>query len=188
MRIQDLIFLCGLMVGCSSEPASTVNQEPAAPLVSIPDADLAALEEYKLEIREKLPEIGTIEVDELARRVADGTAPLLIDVRAEEEFAVSHLPGARRAEELEEALALLQGISREREIVVYCSIGYRSGYLAEALQNEGFNRIRNLEGSIFEWANEGHSVYRGTRAVKQVHPYNKTWGRLLDSSLWSESE
>ena len=40
----------------------------------------------------------------------------------------------------------------------------------------------NMEGSIFKWANEGRPVYRDGERVEKVHPYNETWGRLLDKA------
>ena len=147
--------------------------------------------EVQAEIRERFPDVATVSVAELAAELDadhDGAAdvPLLLDVRAPEEYAVSHLAGARRAATRDEALAVLDGVSREREIVVYCSVGYRSAVLAEALADEGFTRVRNLEGSIFAWANAGHAVERDGRRVDQVHPYDERWGELLERQLWSE--
>ena len=54
------------------------------------------------------------------------------------------------------------------------------------LTERGYGAVRNLEGSIFEWANAGHPVYREGREVSEVHPYDEEWGRLLDRELWSE--
>lgn len=144
--------------------------------------DLGAL---KLEIRGKLPEVAGIDVPALAQRLERGDAPLLLDVRADEEFAVSHLPGARHAASLADALAALEGEPKDREVVLYCSVGYRSGYRAQELMEAGFTRVKNLEGSIFEWANTGHTVLRDGKPVREVHPYDHTWGRLLERELWS---
>lgn len=148
----------------------------------------SALGKLKLALRAELPDVPRIGVDELAARLASGERPLLLDVRAEREYAVSHLPGARRAETLEAAQAMLAGEPRDREVIVYCSIGYRSGHLAEALRGAGWSDVRNLEGSIFEWANTGHPVWRGAEPVREVHPYDAEWGRLLERALWSELE
>jgi 3-mercaptopyruvate sulfurtransferase SseA len=38
---------------------------------------------------------SAIPPDELARRIASGDAPLILDVRTPEEFVDGHLPGAR---------------------------------------------------------------------------------------------
>jgi rhodanese-related sulfurtransferase len=140
----------------------------------------------KEEIRAKLPGVAGVSVERLAQALEQDPAPLLIDSRAAEEYAVSHLPGARRAQTVDEALTLLEGLEPGRDVVVYCSVGYRSGYLARDLAAKDVANVRNLEGSIFEWANTGHPVYRGTERVEVVHPYDKKWGRFLRRDLWAE--
>lgn len=143
--------------------------------------------ELKSEIRAKFPNVDQMSVDELAARLESGAdAPLLLDVRAVEEHAVSHLAGARRAETKTDALALLADAPRDREIVLYCSVGYRSSSLASELAQAGFTNVHNLEGSIFEWANTGHVVVRDGTPARAVHPYDADWGKLLERELWSE--
>jgi rhodanese-related sulfurtransferase len=110
-------------------------------------------------------------------------APVLLDVRREKEFAVSHLEGARRAESLDELLVALAGVPGDTLIVLYCSIGERSSRRARELGERGFTNVYNLEGSIFDWANNGFSVYRGGVEVREVHPYSWSWGRLLNKEL-----
>ena len=64
--------------------------------------------------------------------------------------------------------------------MTYCSAGYRSGKLAERLQAAGYTNVRNLDGSIFKWANERRPLVRGeSEPVTKVHPYSAIWGRLL---------
>jgi hypothetical protein len=74
----------------------------------------------------------------------------------------------------------LDSLSTDAPIVVYCSVGYRSARIAERLREQGFTNASNLEGSIFRWANEGRPVYRDSTEVDAVHPYDRTWGTLLD--------
>ena len=108
---------------------------------------------------------------------------LLFDARKPEEYAVSHLRGAQPAPSKDEALKALQGVPADQRIVLYCSVGYRSSELAQFLMKKGYTEVYNLEGSIFAWANEGRPVYRGKERVQVVHPYDRTWGRLLKESL-----
>lgn len=138
------------------------------------DRDLAA----------RFSDVPTTTTAALAARLADSTVtPVLLDARTEAEYAVSHLPGAHRVDpdaspaELADAL---EGIDRERPIVVYCSVGVRSGAVARRLRTAGFARVENLAGSIFRWANEGRPLVRAGRATGAVHPYDAVWGRLLD--------
>lgn len=166
-------------------PAGPLEERVRLYVLGAGDSELGRL---KLELREELPDVPTISVAELAARLDAGEEPLLLDVRAQGEFDVSHLAGARRAETLEAAQALLEGEPRQREVIVYCSIGYRSGHLADDLRRAGWTNVRNLEGSIFEWANTGHPVWRGDERASVVHPYDAHWGRLLQRGLWSELE
>jgi 3-mercaptopyruvate sulfurtransferase SseA len=66
---------------------------------------------------------------------------------------------------------------------VYCSVGYRSARIVERLRAAGHSDVRNLRGSIFQWANEGRPVVRGDSTVHKVHPFDATWGRLLNADL-----
>jgi hypothetical protein len=43
--------------------------------------------------------------------------------------------------------------------------------------------VMNLEGSIFQWANEGREVVRGDTSVREVHPYGRRWAGLLKPGL-----
>jgi hypothetical protein len=40
--------------------------------------------------------------------------------------------------------------------------------------------VRNLDGSIFAWANEGRPLERNGQPAQLVHPYDALWGKLLD--------
>jgi rhodanese-related sulfurtransferase len=172
-----------LVAACSAEPGTVELSAPQEAVAR--DVELARL---SAELRAELPDVQTMGVDALAARMQAGERPLLLDVRSQAEFTVSHLEGARRAETKEDAQALLAGEPREREVILYCSVGVRSGHLAEALRRAGWTNVRNLEGSIFAWANAGHPVWRDGLRVHEVHPYDEHWGRLLERSLWSELE
>lgn len=131
------------------------------------------------------PDVRRISTDSLAAWLesASTAQPVLLDVRGADEYAVSHLPGAVRVDPEMNDLASLDTLPHDAPIVAYCSVGYRSSELASRLADRGFTQVANLEGSIFRWANEGRSVYRDGRAVREVHPYDPVWGRLLDADL-----
>ncbi len=139
------------------------------------------------QIRSRYPEVRQLSTEKLAADLQEpqGKVPILIDSRSEEEYAVSHLQGAKRAESVAEVESSTP--DRDAFIVVYCSVGYRSSRLADQLMEAGFTNVYNLEGSIFKWANEGRPVFRDGREVSAVHPYDDDWGRLLNRSLWRYS-
>ncbi len=133
------------------------------------------------------PGVPLISVTRLHETLNDPSAqkPLLIDTRSAEEFAVSHLPGAVHAEDVNAVKALLGSDTGARPIVVYCSVGVRSARVAEDLLTAGIEPVSNLQGSIFEWANRGLPMVRGREPVNSVHPFNQKWGALLDRRHWS---
>jgi rhodanese-related sulfurtransferase len=86
----------------------------------------------------------------------------LLDVRSLEEYSVSHLRGAVWADEKctsYELATLLPDC--DRPIYCYCSFGFRSGRVAEILQEMGYRNVYNVEGALFMWLNTGGDVWRG---------------------------
>ena len=140
-------------------------------------------------IAANFPDVPVITTDSLAQRLADTTAarPVLLDARSPEEYAVSHLPGAQRVAPNADTVAGLDTLSRDAPIVVYCSVGYRSARITSRLRAQGFTNVSNLQGSIFRWANEGRTVVHDGTPVRAVHPYDSTWGRLLNDPLHTSS-
>ena len=138
-------------------------------------------------IERDYPAVTSVSTDTLAAWLADSSrvSPLLLDAREPEEYAVSHLPGALRVDPdaSPDALADTLPDEHDRPVVVYCSVGYRSARIADRLETAGFRDVRNLTGSIFQWANEGRPVVRDGEPVREVHPYDAVWGRLLDRDL-----
>ena len=131
-------------------------------------------------VRHDFPDVTPTGPEPLARWLADPRreAPVLLDVRTRAEYDVSHLPGAIHVEPGADPATV--NVPRDRPIVTYCSVGYRSAAMAEQLRAAGFRDVVNLEGSIFRWANEGRPLERDGHPAETVHPYNPTWGMLLE--------
>ncbi|HEX9781243.1 MAG TPA: rhodanese-like domain-containing protein [Opitutaceae bacterium] len=144
--------------------------------------------EVQARIERRFPDIRQIDTAELAAWLADGARvqPVFIDARARQEFEVSHLPGAMHAEGTDEVLRLLRGVPEDRPVVVYCSVGWRSAVVTDAVRQRGKANIWNLRGSIFQWANEGRPLEREGAPTHVVHPYDREWGVLLSRELWSK--
>jgi rhodanese-related sulfurtransferase len=135
----------------------------------------------KKTIQEDFPDVPQMSIEQLHELLSmpESEKPLLLDARDDEEYKVSHIQNAQRAPTEEEALAILKNSNKDRLIVIYCSVGYRSSSLAHKLISRGYTNVHNLEGSIFKWANEGQPVYCGKEKVQMVHPHNNKWGNLL---------
>ena len=144
------------------------------------------MSQFKALVRASFPGVPQMSIEELDQRLGDKTPPLIIDVREPFEYEVSHLPGAVHAQG-EDIADLVVDTEADRPIVLYCSVGYRSSAaVADLIQlndPEIGDRVWNLEGSIFEWANSGRPVYRDGKEAESVHPYGKQWSRLLAPHL-----
>lgn len=131
----------------------------------------------KARVRKTYPRVRQLAIEDYAR---DTSNRLLVDVRARSEFDVSHIPGALHIEDPAELLAFAKA-HPEQDLVLYCSVGMRSSEAADALQQKGITRVVNLEGSIFQWANDERPLVDAQGATDKVHPYNAFWGwRYLD--------
>jgi len=106
------------------------------------------------------PTVRRVTPTEAAQRVADGQA-LLVDVREPDEWAdgvaapaellaLSDLTGPRQAWK-----SFLEK-NRDKELILYCRSGGRSGRAAQLLASEGF-RTANA-GGFSDWARAGLPV------------------------------
>lgn len=106
----------------------------------------------------------------------------ILDTRTEEEYKVSHIPGAIWVGYDSFAIENINTLIPEKDsrIIVYCSVGIRSEDIGEVLLENKFGEVRNLYGGIFEWKNKGMTVLDSTEnKTENVHAYSKFWGRLL---------
>ena len=132
-------------------------------------------------IAKEFPNVPQLATQDLAAWLADGKRekPVLLDVRAPEEFSVSHLPGARRIDPDATASQLEPAIAKDQPIVTYCSVGYRSSAFAARLRAAGYTKVQNLAGSIFQWANEDRPLVSDGKSATVVHPYSAIWSGMV---------
>lgn len=131
-------------------------------------------------MRVSFPQVRQLPTAQLAAWLADSSRPppLLLDVRLPEEFAVSHLAGARRVDLGRRAADVLKEVPAGQPIVCYCAAGFRSSVMAKRLARAGHREVFNLEGAIFDWASQGRPLVCGEEPAREVHPFN--WlGRWL---------
>jgi rhodanese-related sulfurtransferase len=128
--------------------------------------------------------------DALLRQLVPKSAPVLgvkaaarrddlqyLDARAREEYEVSHLPQARWVGYDTFDSSQVATLDPQQPLLVYCSVGYRSGKIAETLQQMGFQEVYNLYGGLFEWANQGLPLYDAQeQPTDSVHGYSRSWG------------
>ena len=77
----------------------------------------------------------------------------VVDVREPEEHAVARIEGARLIP-LRTLPDELDGLPRDREILVHCKAGGRSAKAVQLLLDHGFHRVKNVSGGIDAWLAE----------------------------------
>ncbi len=104
----------------------------------------------------------------------------LLDAREKREYEVSHLKNAIWTGYDSFKMSRIKAVPKDAQIVVYCSVGYRSEVITRKLLKKGYTNVSNLYGGIFEWVNAGGQVVsQQDTATKEVHAYDKTWGVWL---------
>ena len=93
-----------------------------------------------------------ITVSEL-KKLKDNNADFqLIDVREEHELEICEIGGTHIA--MGEVMDNLDKISKDKQVVIHCRSGARSGAICQALETSGFNNVYNLKGGIIAWSTE----------------------------------
>jgi rhodanese-related sulfurtransferase len=163
-------------------PASAVRAMRArieSALPSRPPVDVAGLASW---LGRHFDDVDAIDVPALAQWLADPsrTPPVLVDVRAPAEQAVSTLAGALCVAPDVAPADVLRRTGTDLPIVVYCSVGVRSARLARALSAAGAKQVFNLRGGLFDWANRGLPLSGPSGSAQRVHGYDADWQVLLD--------
>jgi molybdopterin/thiamine biosynthesis adenylyltransferase/rhodanese-related sulfurtransferase len=104
-------------------------------------------------------EIGEVDAATLHEELAGDDAPVLVDVRAQNEWDEGHLPGAHNiGRDYLESRMESRLPARETPLVLYCESGNRSILAAKTLQELGYTNVRNLAGGFTDWKRSGFEV------------------------------
>ena len=93
-----------------------------------------------------------ISVEELSRRIAEGDAPVVLDVRLPQELELAALDAETLHIPLHLLPVRLEELDPEREYAVLCHHGGRSWQATQYLRSRGFDGPRNVEGGIDRWS------------------------------------
>ena len=113
-------------------------------------------------LRRQFPDSPGIQTNELDDKIQSNQNVFLVDCRRPDEYSVSRIPNATNIHfkcSDEDLKSALEDLNENVIIVNYCSLGYRSGVMTKrildlGLDNVSKERVYNLEGSIFKWAQE----------------------------------
>jgi len=144
------LLLCSLLSSCSNEEnTKKIEREYRKYRQSFAEVPEMTLEQSKKLDREKV---------------------IFIDVREDAERNVSMLPKAIG----QAAFEANEEIYKDHKLIVYCTIGYRSGLFARELRKKNLDAY-NLRGGILAWLDDGGKVFKDNKEVKKVHVYGSRW-------------
>jgi rhodanese-related sulfurtransferase len=81
----------------------------------------------------------------------------LLDVRENDEWTAGHAPGAVHLPMME-IPSRMGEIPQDREVVVVCKVGGRSGQVVGYLRQQGFENVINLDGGMLGWEAAGQPM------------------------------
>lgn len=119
--------------------------------------------------------VPEISVDSLEGKLQSFT---ILDSREPEEYKVSHIKNAIHVGY--DHFDINAVPDKDQPIVVYCSVGYRSEKITQKLLDNGYSKVYNLFGGIFEWVNQEKPVYKNNKKTQKIHAYSKLWGIWLN--------
>ena len=121
--------------------AACGGQETAAPVVE--EIDLTTLAD-------------SVDVDTV-HAIKDNPGVFLLDVREPDEYAAGHIPGITLIP-MGDVASRLSEIPTDKEVIVTCRTGNRSGQVADLLREQGFTNVHNMSGGIVAWEEAGYPV------------------------------
>lgn len=130
------------------------------------ESKLQTIEKNYLKSQLKFKEVAEITAEQLLQRI-DSDDLVIVDVRELQEQEISMLPGAITSQEFEQNRSDYQC----KTVVVYCTIGYRSGLYAQKLCASGCD-VLNLKGAILSWTHVGGELVDANGPTKRVHINN----------------
>lgn len=95
---------------------------------------------------------------------------VFVDVRKAKEQNVSMIPGAVTKEHFLKNLEKY----RNKRVIAYCTISYRSGKFAEKMEKKGVG-VTNLQAGLLGWVHVHGPLISNAKPVNTLHVYGRTW-------------
>jgi sodium/bile acid cotransporter 7 len=164
------MLLAGLTIAAVAVVVVVIDLYPWR--VQTDEQKLWRIEELYSGYRASFPDVPGMTVEELVSAQAAGDV-VVVDVREQAEREVSMIPEAVSVRQFEADGQRYAG----KQVVVYCTIGYRSGLHARKL-NESGQAVANLKGGILAWVHAGQAVTSTNGRTNRVHVYGREWNLL----------
>jgi rhodanese-related sulfurtransferase len=102
--------------------------------------------------------VNAVPPRELFAAIEAASAPRILDVRTEQEFAAGHVPGA-----INVPFQRASGLNADpaEPLIVYCGHGPRAWIAGRVLRRHGFTAVSYLRGHMAAWRRAGLPEARG---------------------------
>jgi phage shock protein E len=139
LLLLSVLIVALLLVACGGESTSApvVDEAPVVDVSTLPDE---------------------VDVHTVAS-IKDQDDVYVIDVREQWEYDDGHIPGVTLIP-MNEVPNRLDEIPMDKDVVVTCRSGNRSGQITDYLRQIGFDNVHNMSGGIVAWEAAGYPVDR----------------------------
>ena len=96
----------------------------------------------------------------LERQAKKDQSLFVLDVRTPQEYAAGHVPGAVNVP-YDQVASHLAEIPKDKDVVIYCRSGRRTGLAAAVLEANGYTKLKHLQGDMEAWLKDGRPVESG---------------------------
>ncbi len=187
LRFSLYLFFVFSVVACTQEKVEPEKQPAEKDTSTTLDAPSKAPPEEDPEFVTRVAGFNKktgarqISPQELAKKLSENEKVILIDVREEKEYQVSSLSGSKWIPPANIASQDKPENLDDVTVVTFCTVGYRSGMAARALELKWGKPVFNLDGGIIRWFNFGNQVIDPAtkKAVDKIHPYDASWGKYV---------
>ena len=139
LLLINILILALILVACGGE-------DTAAPVVDVAPTQVVST----------LPD--EVDVHTVAS-IKDEDDVYVIDVREQWEYDEGHIPGVTLIP-MSQVPDRLDEIPLDKEVIVTCRSGNRSGQITDYLRQIGFDNVHNMSGGIVAWEAAGYEVNR----------------------------
>ncbi len=129
------------------------------------DRVIAMYNEYK----KNYPDVEDISA-EAALPLLNDSDVVFVDVRSSQEQKVSMIPGAVTKENFSRNIEQY----RDKQIIAYCTVSYRSGKFAEKMNKQGIS-VTNLQAGLLGWVHAHGPLASDNEPVNVLHVYGRAW-------------
>ncbi len=168
MRYTVLLSIW-ILVGCAANPGGTEKKS-------------ARMQELYGDYKKSFAAVDDVTAETVLAWQKEDKPIVLVDVRELKERQISMIPGALSKDEFEGLRAKYKG----HKIVIYCTIGYRSGLYAKELKDKGVD-VYNLVGGIIAWTHAGGNLHDPSgKSTHKAHVYGRKWDLLPEAyeAIW----